>query len=189
MTESLRGNTDMTGRRAPFAAVLALTDQLGVEWGILPCGPVPIEVWVSLFCSETSGAVAADDRPRMALDIVRGYVAARHDQLWRQETVSPSSSSYGWEREVRSPYGGWIGRVTHRGEVALIPEVVAKVLAEHGYSLDAVVASWAAEGVVMTREGERPPHSIPQRIGPTRTRCLVFARDAVDVTGRVGDED
>ena len=36
LTEMLRGGTDMTARRAPLAACLALAAELAAEWGIVP---------------------------------------------------------------------------------------------------------------------------------------------------------
>ncbi|MFI1801363.1 DUF927 domain-containing protein [Streptomyces sp. NPDC020379] len=125
LTDRFLGGSDMTGRRAPMAAVLALADELAAKWGIVPFGPMKTEVWAGLFTS--GGAVGMDDRPEMAMEIVRAYVAAHHAELWRPFTV-----------DQRAPYQGWLGRITSEGRVAIPPERLRRVLEDAGYSLAAV---------------------------------------------------
>jgi hypothetical protein len=73
LTEMLRGSTDMTGRRAPLAACLALAAELAAQWGIVPFGAPDVTTWSGLFASDEQ----RDNRPEMALDLVREYLAAR----------------------------------------------------------------------------------------------------------------
>ena len=78
LTELLRGGTDMTGRRAPLIATLALAAELAAEWELIPFSAPDVPAWLALFAS----ADPRDDRSEMAVDIVREFVAARVSDLW-----------------------------------------------------------------------------------------------------------
>ena len=78
LTELLRGSTDMTGRRAPLVACLALAAELAADWEIVPFSAPDTDTWLSLLASDEQ----RDNRPEMALDIVREYIAAHSDKLW-----------------------------------------------------------------------------------------------------------
>ena len=85
LTEMLRGSTDMTGRRAPLAACLALAAELAAEWGILPFRPPDVAAWSAMFASDEQ----RDNRPEMALDLVREYLAAHADKMWGSNDRQP----------------------------------------------------------------------------------------------------
>ena len=118
LTEMLRGNTDMTGRRAPLAACLALAAELAAAWDILPFQPPEVTAWPALFASDEQ----RDNRPEMALDLVRQYLAAHADKMWGSNAGNP-------------PASGWIGHEAKEGP-ALLPEKLREELRRRGYELE-----------------------------------------------------
>ena len=163
LTEMLRGSTDMTGRRAPLAACLALAAELAAQWGIVPFGAPDVTTWSGLFASDEQ----RDNRPEMALDLVREYLAAHADKM------------YGSGDEDRPPAGGWIGHEAREGP-ALLPEKLREQLRRHGYELDAVLPGWLELGALLTSGRQRPAHLIPRRTAGHQARHLVFHREVID---------
>ena len=117
LTEKLRGSTDMTGRRAPLVACLALAAELGAEWGIVPFEQPETDTWLTLLTSDEQ----RDNRPEMALDIVREYIAAHSDKLWGGPPKEDRKGDKEAGGDERPPAAGWIGRDVPSG-VALLPE-------------------------------------------------------------------
>jgi hypothetical protein len=163
LTEMLRGSTDMTGRRAPLAACLALAAELAAQWGIVPFGAPDVTTWSGLFASDEQ----RDNRPEMALDLVREYLAAHADKM------------YGSGDGSRPPAGGWIGHEAREGP-ALLPEKLREQLRRHGYELDAVLPGWLELGALLTSGRQRPAHLIPRRTAGHQARHLVFHREVID---------
>ena len=163
LTEMLRGSTDMTGRRAPLAACLALAAELAAQWGIVPFGAPDVTTWSGLFASDEQ----RDNRPEMALDLVREYLAAHADKM------------YGSGDGSRPPAGGWIGHEAREGP-ALLPEKLREQLRRHGYELDAVLSGWLELGALLTSGRQRPAHLIPRRTAGHQARHLVFRREVID---------
>ena len=169
--EAARG--DVARRRAPLAATLHLAAQLAYEWEIVPLPAPELEVWADHLSDETS----REDRGTMALDVVRGLIAAQHHRL------APAGLSAGTE----APAGGWIGGlIEHEGvpSVALFPEPLAAALARVSppIVLDAVREAWTERGTIAMDHKE--PTKLPRaRVNGHRTRCYVFAEHLLD-----GDE-
>ncbi|WP_052744580.1 DUF927 domain-containing protein [Streptomyces odonnellii] len=169
LTEEFRGSGDMTNRRAPMVAVLVLAESLACGTGLLPYEPLAHDVWRGLFTAHNP----TDNRPEMALDVLREYVAGHAHELY-----SASRAVMG----ERPPYSGWLGVLsTDKGatEVALLPERVRKVLAEAGYSLDAVVGSWVDSGYLKMLKSQRPAHLVPRRFDGARAKCLAFTASGI----------
>jgi len=165
LVEEFRGSGDMTNRRAPMVAALALAETLACGTGLLPYEPLASDVWRGLFTAHNP----TDNRPEMALDVLREYVAGHSHELY--------SASRAALLEQRIPYSGWLGVLSSdKGtmKVALLPERVRKILAEAGYSLDAVVGSWVDAGYLETLKSQRPPHLVPRRFDGARAKCLAF---------------
>src|SRR5260370_21206465 len=68
----------MSGWRAPLTACLALAAELAAEWKIVTFPAPEAATWASLLADDDQ----RDNRPEMALDIVREYLAAHADKLW-----------------------------------------------------------------------------------------------------------
>lgn len=162
LTEAFRGETDMSGRRSPMVACLALAAELAHSWGMVPFEAPKRETWLKLFAAEDP----TDNRPEMALDIVREYVASHGRELW-----SPHSNE-------DAPFGGWIGReirVDDKPTVALLPERLKEALKRSGYELDAVVPGWREMGALVENASYRPAYLIKKSINGRKTRMYVFA--------------
>lgn len=175
LVDEFRGGGDMTNRRAPMVAVLVLAETLACGIGLLPYEPLDHDVWRGLFTAHNP----TDNRPEMALDVLREYVAGHAHELY-----SASRAAMG----ERPPYSGWLGVLsTDKGamKVALLPERVRKILAEAGYSLDAVVGSWVDAGYLETLKSQRPPHLVPRRFDGARAKCLSFTLEGI----AFGDQD
>ncbi|MFM9594004.1 DUF927 domain-containing protein [Streptomyces scabiei] len=176
LVDEFRGGGDMTNRRAPMVAALVLAETLAFRTGVLPYEPLGHDVWRSLFTAHNP----TDNRPDMALDVLREYVAGHSHELYR-----PSSGYLG---EQRPPFSGWLGVISAKDgvtEVALLPERVRKILADADYSLDAVVGSWVDAGYLKTLKSQRPAHLVPRRFDGARAKCLAFTPEGL----AYGDED
>jgi Domain of unknown function (DUF927)/Protein of unknown function (DUF3800) len=163
LTEMLRGGTDMTGRRAPLAACLAMTAELAADWGIIPFQPPGIADWSAMFAADPQ----RDNRPQMALDLVREYLAAHADKMCGSNDGS------------HPPASGWIGHEAREG-AALLPEKLREELRHRGYELDAVIPGWLEMGALLTMDTQRPAHLIPRRTAGRLSRHLVFRREILD---------
>lgn len=177
LVDEFRGSGDMTNRRAPMVAVLVLAETLAFRTGLLPYEPLAHDVWRGLFTAHNP----TDNRPEMALDVVREYVAGHAHELFTATRAAMTD---------RPPYSGWLGvlgidKATQTAEVALLPERVRKILSEAGYSLDAVVGSWVDAGYLKTLKSQRPPHLVPRRFDGARAKCLVFTPEGMPF----GDQD
>jgi pyruvate/2-oxoglutarate dehydrogenase complex dihydrolipoamide acyltransferase (E2) component len=176
LVDEFRGGGDMTNRRAPMVAALVLAETLACRTGLLPYEPLAHDVWRSLFTAHNP----TDNRPDMALDVLREYVAGHAHELFTATRAAMSE---------RPPYAGWLGVMsTDKAgvvEVALLPERVRKILAEAGYSLDAVVGSWVDADYLKTLKSQRPAHLVPRRFDGVRAKCLAFTPEGIGF----GDQD
>ncbi|MFD7516056.1 DUF927 domain-containing protein [Streptomyces niveus] len=175
LVDEFRGGGDMTNRRAPMVAALVLAETLACGRGLLPYEPLGHDVWRGLFTAHNP----TDNRPEMALDVLREYVAGHAHELY--------SASRGVMGE-RPPFSGWLGTLSSdKGvmKVALLPERVRKILADAGgYSLDAVVGSWVDAGYLETLKSQRPAHLVPRRFDGARAKCLVFTPEGIAFGGQ-----
>jgi hypothetical protein len=176
LVDEFRGGGDMTNRRAPMVAALVLAETLACGRGLLPYEPLPHDVWRGLFTAHNP----TDNRPDMALDVLREYVAGHAHELFTATRAAMNE---------KPPYSGWLGVLSTDkdgvAEVALLPERVRKILAEPGYQLDAVVGSWVDSGYLKTLKSQRPAHLVPRRFDGARAKCLAFTPEGMPF----GDQD
>lgn len=169
LVEEFRGDGDMTNRRAPMVAALVLAETLACGRGLLPYEPLTHDVWRGLFTAHNR----TDNRPEMAMDVLREYVAGHAHELYTASRAAMGD---------RPPYSGWLGVISlDKGvsKVAMLPERVRKILAEAGYSLDAVVGSWVDAGYLETLKSQRPAHLVPRRFDGARAKCLAFTPEGI----------
>ena len=173
LTELLRGSTDVSGRRAPLVACLALAAELAADWKIVPFKAPETSTWLNLLASDEQ----RDNRAEMALDIVREYLAAHSDKLWGGQPKGDKEVG----GDERPPATGWIGR-DHTAGVALLPEKLREEMKRRGYELDAVLPGWRERGVLAENKKHRPPYKLPVRLGSgTRpVKCLVFKSEHLE---------
>ncbi|WP_234539452.1 DUF927 domain-containing protein [Streptomyces shenzhenensis] len=167
LQKQFRGDNDMTARRAPMVAALALGEALAARAGLLPYEPLSVEQWNKLFTAFSP----TDNRPEMAMDVVREYLAAHAWELY--------GAVYDGDRP---PFRGWLGAAKHvKGEtkIAVLPQRLKGILSEAGYSLDAVLGGWLEAGYLEQREKQRPPHLIPTRVDGRVVKCFVFVPHAL----------
>ncbi|MFD8640785.1 DUF927 domain-containing protein [Streptomyces zaomyceticus] len=166
LSDKFRGDNDMTGRRAPMVAALVLAELMACESRLLPYRPLTEEQWQRLFATHSP----TDNRPEMAMDVVREYIAGHAWELWG-----------GVSMDERQPTRGWLGAVKRSGDqvkVAILPERLRGILSDAGYSLDAVVGGWIDAGYLELREKQRPQHLIPTRFDGRVAKCFTFAPKA-----------
>ena len=171
LVEQYRGDTDMSGRRAPMVAALVLAAELVHGWDLVPFEPLPAAEWHDLF----TVAEQTDNRPEMALDIVREFVASNASHLWK-----PGHSTV-------QPVTGWIGRyldVEDKPTVALLPEKLRDALkrAGGGYSLDAVLPGWQELDYLVKFGDGRGAFQPVRKLGQAKTRMYVFRPGTIDVS-------
>ncbi|MFD0772632.1 DUF927 domain-containing protein [Streptomonospora algeriensis] len=172
LAEQLNGENDMTARRAPMVAALALAEIIASHIGLLPYEPLSTDQWHRMFSTHSQ----TDNRPEMAMDVLREHVASHGWELYP-----------GLDPDGRVPFAGWLGARYKDDDstdcVALLPQKVRKVLEDAGYSLEAVLGGWIDAGYVKTSENQRPAHLIPKRFGAGgRAKCLHLTRSAIDLS-------
>lgn len=162
LTSQLRGTTDMSGRRAPLIAVIVLAGELAHAWEITRFPLLTARKWLGLFSDDDR----RDNRPEMALDIVREYITAQQDRLYRTGGG------------VHPPAGGWIGHHADEGP-ALLPGAVREELKRRGYDFDAVLPGWLETGALVTKSLARPPYMINRRTGGEQSKVIIFRREII----------
>ncbi|MFD6822485.1 DUF927 domain-containing protein [Streptomyces sp. NPDC060085] len=174
LTDHHSYDSDMSARRAPLVAVLALAAELAHAWGIIPFESPAPDVWRRLFGVSDQ----TDNRGEMALDVVREYVASQGAAMW-----SPAAVAMG---ENRPPLSGWIGRYLDVGSVdgggprksvGLLPQRLSDTLSKAGYELDSVVSSWRESGALLENTSYRPPYLIKKKMDGKPVRMYVFHPD------------
>ncbi|MDJ0345955.1 DUF927 domain-containing protein [Streptomyces sp. H10-C2] len=161
LTEAHKYSSDMSARRAPMVAALALAAELGHMWGIVPFPSPDAAVWAQIFAVSDQ----TDNRGEMALDVVREYVASHRRELWGPYT------------ENDPPFGGWIGReitVDERPTIALLPERLKETLRKANYDLDSVISSWRESGHLVESASYRPPYLLGRNLNGSKVRLYVF---------------
>ncbi|MFD3657000.1 DUF927 domain-containing protein [Streptomyces sp. NPDC058620] len=170
LTEQFRGDNDMTGRRAPMVAALALAEAMACETGVLPYDPLPVATWQRVFTS----ANATDNQAEMAMDVVREYLAAHDFELW------PGGM------DQRPPLRGWLGAVKTTDtetRIAVLPERLRGILDDAGYKLDAVVDTWADAGYLASAvDKKKITYRIVTRFDGRTARCFQFTPLALGET-------
>lgn len=162
LAEKYKGDSDMSGRRAPMVACLVLAAELVHEWGIVPFEPLTPDLWLELFTGEDP----TDNRPEMALEVVREFVAANASALWQ-----PGLSA------AAQPATGWIGRrieADNTVTVALLPERLREALRRANYTLDAVLPGWQELGYLIKYGDGRGAYQPVRALGETKLRMYVF---------------
>ncbi len=167
LTDQMRGTNELTGRRAPLVAVVALAAELAASWGITPGLTVPaLDVWLDLFAADET----TDNRPEMALDAAMEWIASNSFALWYPNCTR------------RDPTGGWIGRTIKHGKVttvAVLPGKLKAALERAGIALDTVLPAWKENGwLIEGREKDRP-WDPKKRVGAGNARVLTFHPDQV----------
>lgn len=165
LTEAHRYDSDMSARRAPLVACLALAAELVTDWGIVPFQSPEPAVWRRLFAVGDQ----TDNRGEMALDVVREYVASHRREVW-----APYS-------ENEPPFGGWIGRVLDvevdgekKPTMGLLPERLKDTLKRSGYELESVIPSWRESGALVESDAYRPPYLLGRKLNGSKVRMYVF---------------
>jgi hypothetical protein len=168
MAVHFRGDSAMTGRRAPMVAVLALAEAMACETGILPYEPLPTETWTKTFASSS----ATDNQPEMAMDVVREYLAGHSFELYP-----------GRGPDDRPPVRGWLGAVQLRNNqtcIAILPERLRTILADAGYALDAVLGGWiGSEYLVPATDKGKTVYRVNVKIDGRAVRCFVLTPAAL----------
>jgi len=167
--EKYRGTSDISGRRAPLVATLALAAKLCHTWNLTPgLTPPPNRVWLELFTQDS----AEDNRPELALDVVREWVASNGAAMW---LAGPGNTGR------QSPPGGWIGRALRLSDtwaVALMPNRLKTVLERHGITLEAVLPAWKESGWLVKSNEKDRPWDKKHRLDGTLVRLYTFQPEA-----------
>ncbi|MFF5959516.1 DUF927 domain-containing protein [Streptomyces luteogriseus] len=167
-------DSDMSARRAPLVASLALAAELGHAWGIVPFESPEPEVWRRLFGVSDQ----TDNRGEMALDVVREYVASQRASMYPPPV--------GADGEMRPPFSGYIGRTLSVGNpstgdvrptVALLPQRLKEALSRAGYELESIVPAWRETGALLENASYRPPYLIKKNLDGKKVRMYVFHPD------------
>jgi hypothetical protein len=173
LTAVHRGDSDLSGRRAPLLAALRLGAELAWAWDVAPVEPPDPAVWAEVFHAEE----LTDNRPEMALDVVREYVAGNYAALWRPGV------------HTTPPVTGWAGRLVSTADgptVALLPQRLREVLTRAGITLDAVLPGWQETGTLQQSGTGRGRWQPNVRLDHARPRMYVFTPGVIPLTS--GDD-
>jgi hypothetical protein len=185
LVSALRGDTAMTGRRAPKIALLALAEELASAWGILPYQAMDISDWQALFIEDVD---TTDDRPEQAMEVIRAHVAANYSSLY------DSQAAHSWTAgEQRVPPGGWLGvirrqRKTGTARVAIHPERVREILKRAEIEYEAILQGWLESGYLEQSAKSGKPYLIAVKVEKVAAKHLVFTEQAIPLGGSE-DED
>ena len=178
LTEGLRGTTGMSGRRAPMLAAIVLAAQLAAKWEITPLKVPANTEWLAMFAA----ADPRDNRPEMALDIIREFIAAHQDKLYDRKVERDYKGNEVTVQPGPGPASGWIGHTADEGP-ALFPQKVHDELKRCGYDFEAVLGGWLEMGALVTKPtkaGRRQPYMIPRRTGgKPPVGHLIFRREVI----------
>lgn len=168
----LLGGNKLSSRRSPMVAVLALGEELAYEAGLLPYKPLPADGWRDLLVQQGE----SDDRPEMALDVVRSYMAS-HPNEFLGSPDAQHTPVRGWTGEYKRERGA-----NGRQYLAILTDRLEDILAAKGYSLDAVAEQWVKADVVKVGKNQRPAWKVTARIGGNAgPKCVAFWRDKFEV--------
>jgi hypothetical protein len=168
LTERFSAGGGLQRRRAPLIAALRLAAELAAEFRVLSFEPLPLNVWLT---SSINRDAPRDDRPAAALDVVWNWIAANPKRIVGMDLPVPDFGMEPLPPDLGSPQLGWAGKEMSGGAVAMNPEIVAKILADAGYALDAVKRAWAERGWIR-RQGKDLTYRI--RIGTRLVRWILF---------------
>ena len=172
-----KGDNDVANRRAERIGLLMLAEELACAAGVLPYAPLTAAQWLGAVESEE----LSDDRPGMAMDVVRGFLASNPDRV--QGAASAD----------KQPNGGWAAfrkrdRVTGRWFLAMNAETLSKVLADSGYDLAQVEAEWVSRTWLRLGKGSDGRPQVRTESGVIRAVC-VWAEVIEAPDGAETDED
>jgi len=183
---ALRGDTAMTGRRAPKIALLALAEELACGWGLLPYRAMDVSDWQALFIEDVD---TTDDRPEQAMEVVRAHVAANFASLYDSQAMQTWSAG-----EQRVPNGGWLGvirrqRKTGLVRVALTPERVREILKRAEIEYEAILQGWLESGYLERSAKSGKDYLIAVKVGKVAAKHLVFTEQGIPLGGAEDEDD
>jgi Cch helix turn helix domain len=155
LAEAHRGETDLAGRRAPLLAALRIAGELAWAWDVVSVEPPAPALWGEVFHAEEQ----TDNRPEMALDVVREYVASNYHAFWRPGV------------HTTPPMTGWAGRIVtppQAATVALLPQRLREVLTRTGVTLDAVLSGWQEAGALGAHRRRHGAPGARRAVAPAR---------------------
>lgn len=169
---------DIARRRSSLVAALHLGLQLAHEFEVCPIAPPDLPVWSELLGEEA----AREDRGAMALDVVRGLIAAQGHR------IAPLGAK---PDTVAAPAAGWLGqRVMHKGEpsVALLTEPLAAALghASPPIVLDAVREAWVESGTIAVDPDRKNSR---ERVNGQRVRPYIFTDRVLGIEDTESSDD
>lgn len=173
------GESAISARRAPMVALLALAEEWACRAEILPYEPLPVQRWRELLVQDAE----TDNRPEMALDVVREYLASHPNEFYGVSSDQAVTPMRGWAGELKKERGDG-----GREFVAFLSGQLEDALDAKGYSLDAVAEQWADAGHLRLGKNQRPRWKANVRIaGAPGAKCVSFWRDALDGEPEGGD--
>jgi hypothetical protein len=108
-----------------------------------------------------------------------GEVRALRDTVsW---AYSQAQSFYGRELTPKMPPGGWSGRWDNEVNwefIAFFPTVLQKILADFGYSPEAILAGWRERGWLLV-DGDRGRYTTRQRVADDRPHLVAIRYEAI----------
>jgi hypothetical protein len=171
------GDNAISARRAPMVALLALAEELACVAGVLPYESLPVGVWRDLLVQQAE----TDNRPEMALDVVREYLASHPNEFYG--LLDAPTPVRGWAGELKKERGDG-----DREFIAFLSGRLEDALDAKGYSLDAVAEQWADAGYLRLGKNQRPRWKTAVRVaGAPAAKCVSFWRDALDDGSEGGD--
>lgn len=176
LAKTFKGANDVANRRAERIGLMMLAEELAHEAGILPYTPLTADQWLGAVESEE----LSDDRPGMAMDVVRGFLASNPGKV---------NGEMGSDRE---PNGGWEAfrkrdRESGREFYAMTPEKLGKVLSDAGYDLAQVEAEWVARQWLRLTGGADGRPKV--RLGDKTVRVVCVWSDVISGDVDAPDED
>jgi len=173
----LQARPGVEGRLAGYFAAVLVAEELASHIcpGLRPQGKRPPEEDLVVLWEQIAAEGAGADTARSALLHLESWCASNQHRFFGRHLVDKDGNP-------KLSIGGWAGKWDPNAEqweyVAILPDVLHKILKEAGHQPDAILRLWDERGWLVSDKGRHRTKRI--RIDGTIARCYCIRRGAFE---------